>query len=257
MADDRNDVAPAEQALLDAIAAEPKNDAPRLAYAAWVAPDDPELAEFIRLDCEHIRDSPPGTLRRKGPRLAELERKVSSALSRKGFQPAFVRRGFVEGGILSSDALVDRADALFDRAPALRELTLRPKNEHLAALSRLPHFGQITSLKIEVSNQVVPYTDGRRKPYSAADVLDDEALALFVASPHVRSVEALSFACASVGPETARALAESTALANLRSLCIEDDTSFDTTAANALATRPAREALTSIRIKFSNLGPEG
>jgi hypothetical protein len=53
--DDRNDVAPAAQALLDTIAADPRNDAPRLADAERVALSDPELAEFIRLDCEYAR----------------------------------------------------------------------------------------------------------------------------------------------------------------------------------------------------------
>jgi uncharacterized protein (TIGR02996 family) len=255
--DDVKPVTPAERALLDAVAAAPADDAPRLAYADWVEATDPELAEFIRLDCEHERNSPRGTLRRKSPWLAELESWARSGLNRKGFAPPFVRRGFVEGGVVPSEALARRADALFDRAPALRELTVRPKNEHLEALSRLPHFEQIKRLTIEVFGRVVPYSNGRREPYSKSDVVDDEALALFVASPHLRSLEVLTFACASVGPATARALAESAALADLRLLCIEDDVRFDAAAARALAARPPRQALTGFRIKHAKLGPEG
>lgn len=41
-----------EQALIAAIHADPKNDAPRLAYADWCQPHElTELAEFIRLMC--------------------------------------------------------------------------------------------------------------------------------------------------------------------------------------------------------------
>ncbi len=255
--DANHDVSPEEQALLDAVAADLTNDAPRLAYADWVEASDPDLAEFIRLDCEHERDSPPGTLRQKAPRLGELQKGVSSRLSRKGFGPAFVRRGFVQGGVVDSAALVERADAVFDRAPALRELTVRPKNEHLAALARLPQLGQLERLTVEVGNRHVPYGDGRRQPYGASNALDDEALALFVASPHLRALEGLTFVCASVGPATARALAGSPALANLRYLCVESDVAFDAAAARELAARPARPALVRLRITHSKLGPEG
>jgi uncharacterized protein (TIGR02996 family) len=43
-----------ELALLDAIHADPKNDAPRLVYADWLEMEgEPEHAEFIRLQCRN------------------------------------------------------------------------------------------------------------------------------------------------------------------------------------------------------------
>jgi uncharacterized protein (TIGR02996 family) len=44
---------PEELALLSAIHADPKNDTPRLAYAAWLqANGQPDAAEFIRIQCQ-------------------------------------------------------------------------------------------------------------------------------------------------------------------------------------------------------------
>ncbi len=50
------DPVPTERALLGAVLAEPEDDSPRLAYAAWLAENgQPERAEFIRLQIERAR----------------------------------------------------------------------------------------------------------------------------------------------------------------------------------------------------------
>ncbi len=47
---------PNQTALLMAIRADPENDIPRLVYADWlVEHNEPERAEFIRVECETQR----------------------------------------------------------------------------------------------------------------------------------------------------------------------------------------------------------
>ncbi len=83
---------PEEIALIADIHADPKNDAPRLAYAAWLARNSiPDIAEFIRVQCQppYIRlDTYDG-----------------------------VRRSFDDSDMEGSE-VADRAIALLDRIPA-------------------------------------------------------------------------------------------------------------------------------------------
>src|SRR4051812_34605307 len=70
-------MAPAATDLLDAVAADPDADGPRLAYAAWLAEaGQPERAEYVRLTVELERLA-AGLSPRNGParrRINELHR---------------------------------------------------------------------------------------------------------------------------------------------------------------------------------------
>ncbi len=253
MADEIRPVSEEERRLLDAVAADPKSDAPRLAYADYVEPLDPERAEYIRLDCAFERDTPRGTYRAKTGWLAELERWFRGRMYERGFKSLYSSRGFLTSATVSSSVLVERADAIFDRNPLLRELTIQPASADLPALAALPHLGQIAALGVEPDRQLVAW----RREYEPKEELDDEALAAFLSSPHLASVTRLSLTCAGVGPASARAVARSEALANVERLNVDQDHRMNAEAAAQLATRPRRDGLDTLRLAHCNLGPDG
>src|SRR5438105_511154 len=66
-----------EQAFIEAIAAEPEQDAHRLVFADWLDDqDEPDRAEFIRVQCELARLGPDDERR---PDLARREAQLRSA----------------------------------------------------------------------------------------------------------------------------------------------------------------------------------
>src|SRR5688572_22453465 len=103
-------------AFLRAIAAEPSDDTVRLAFADWLDEhDEPERAEFIRLQIERERAKPFGdasapTKREKAlldAHLAEWLGPLADLDEYSGFGPTF-RRGFVESAMVHGRILADR-----------------------------------------------------------------------------------------------------------------------------------------------------
>jgi uncharacterized protein (TIGR02996 family) len=118
----------ADRPFLEAILADPDDDAVRLVYADWLDEHgQPERAEFIRVQVERARRSP------RGNRSFELEQREEQLL--KGREEAWAvplpglakqwqfRRGFVESVQIEGEKFLPRADELFATFP-LRSLQL-------------------------------------------------------------------------------------------------------------------------------------
>src|SRR4051794_16488637 len=102
-----------EEGFLAEVRASPEDEAPRLVYADWLEENDqPERAEFIRLQCERAR------LRAYDPRQGELQKRERQLLrehgrawcapvAARGVRCEF-RRGFLEELRLNSSALLKK-----------------------------------------------------------------------------------------------------------------------------------------------------
>ncbi|MEJ7597757.1 MAG: TIGR02996 domain-containing protein [Kofleriaceae bacterium] len=107
-------------ALMDAIVADPDDDAPRL---VWADREGGERGELVVLQCQLARrDLPRVDRRRLRARERELLQREADGLDRLG-RGTFVR-GFVERVGLDVWMLAERSEELFARAPLVRALVL-------------------------------------------------------------------------------------------------------------------------------------
>jgi uncharacterized protein (TIGR02996 family) len=211
-----------ERRLLDAIAADPESDAPRLAYADWVETRDPRRAEFIRIGVEVARRAPrPDPSDPISVRYLELQSWFSRPVSDGGLGSRNVDRGFVSFTTLDSDLPLVDAAARFESNPGLRGVAIFVRPGSAESLASLPYLSRLTDLKI--------------CRYSRSGPVDDGRLAELIASPHLTALKELAFEDAGVGPETARAIGGCAASAALERLSISGDGAFDCRAAAALA----------------------
>jgi uncharacterized protein (TIGR02996 family) len=111
-----------EQAFLDAVIAAPDDDAPRLIYADWLDEhNQPERAEFIRLQCELAR------MERFDPARLPLEKREQAILKNYGATWAeplapitreyVYRRGFVDAVSVGARKFLKLGAQLFELAP--------------------------------------------------------------------------------------------------------------------------------------------
>src|SRR5438046_2537388 len=118
--------------LLQAVLAEPQDDALRLVYADWLEEHgDPDRAELIRLQCELARLEPSD---RRGQRLRRRERALlrehgkewAGPLGRLKCSPYLGwRRGFVDSvREVEAQEFLDHLPAFFERHP-LRVVEVR------------------------------------------------------------------------------------------------------------------------------------
>ena len=228
-----------ERRLLDAVAADPESDAPRLAYADWIAARDPERAELIRVSIEIARRTP-------GPDWTDpiltWRRELEAWFARQvGDDPVGFDRGFLRWVTLPADVPSERVAALLEANPLLRSLRLVVDDEIAGSLASLTHLSRLTGLGFSLRK-------GGAQP-------DDGRLADLIASPHLTSLKALWFDGVGVGPRTARAIAASHATATLDDLSISGARAFDSAAATALAAGPWSGTLE--RLVISNCAVRG
>ncbi len=225
-----------EKAFLDAIAASPEDDAPRLVFADWLDEHGrPEEAELIRLQCrldpDRDRFDDPAVNAARD-RTEELLRPLQRAedrwfKSRTGGRVDFVadwRRGFVDTLKLPVQAFLAHGGLFRRRYPLLRKLVLFRLNgwgERLAACAWLRGVREID----------LPCW------YS-----DDDARAV-AASPHLGAVERV--VCWPDGLEQCRILARGSAWPGLKNLHLVvrfGDPADWIAAVNEAAGRPAGSA---------------
>jgi uncharacterized protein (TIGR02996 family) len=98
-------------ALLAAIRAAPDDDAPRLVYADWLDEhDQPERAEFIRVQCELARRDDPALRRREVELLAKHHDALAGPLAAPHLRFRF-ERGFITGFQHDDGLFFHEADA--------------------------------------------------------------------------------------------------------------------------------------------------
>jgi uncharacterized protein (TIGR02996 family) len=145
-----------ERDFLEAIAAAPDDDGPRLVFADWFEEhDDPDRAEFIRLQIALAeKDEYDSDFNMLMDREQDLQRthghrwKIPELKGRQEF-----RRGFVEFVWLRGDRLALEAERV-NRVPTVQALRISGADHHLDDLAKLPYLDRIRSL--DLSNNSVP-----------------------------------------------------------------------------------------------------
>ncbi len=233
----------ANKQLYKAVAAQPDEDGPRLAYADWFEQNgQPERARFIRLQCEAAR-LPLGGPERSAPtseadhlfwghRKAWLAERPNVTGASWGFL-----RGFPEYVVFDSFKALAGAEAEVFRYPVRRIGFTNLRS--VARLAGWAGLARVEELDLSACN------------------LREEDLGLLIASPHVARVTWLDLARNSaLGAGGARLLAGWSRLARLRCLrltgaCIGDE------GLAALAASPHLGEVAAIDLDRNLLGPAG
>jgi uncharacterized protein (TIGR02996 family) len=189
--------------LHEAVVKEPAADAPRLAFADACEGDDPERAEFIRLqigEAAALRERRFEDVRRNFHRLFFLKRKRSDRwIGAIAAHAKFVvfYRGFVEWIQVDAREFLDHADRLFALAP-VRRVKLTGSADLITEIAASPHLSRIVDLSV----------DGMQ--------IGDRGVELIAASPYVHDVVILNLLGTGITPAAVEILAASPNLPALR-----------------------------------------
>jgi uncharacterized protein (TIGR02996 family) len=232
-------------AFLEAIIENPDGDAPRLIYADWLDEhDQPERAEFIRLQCELA------PLRADSPRRPELERREKQLLRAhrqewvgplgKLVQKCGFRRGFVEEIAANGPQFLDNAAQILRSAPVRRALLYASVD--VAQLAACPELGRLQGLVLH---------------YGVSEADDEDFLLLGACAAVLRRLEVLHATECDVSPAGLRPVLASPDLVGLRQLflCACDFQGAD--GARVMADSPQLAALECFSLHSSRLDDEG
>ena len=222
-------------ALLRAVAAEPDDDNPRLAYADWLADNDqPDRGEFIRLQCDHARRLRAGELFAGEEREQELlaargdfwqaEYPVIRGVTWSGFW-----RGFPGVTVPNAGTLARNAKAIWAAVPVESVVIQKLDAKHMAALVKCPFLDRLRVLELHGREMV---WSGSLQALLAAPALaglwwlalqscapyGSDAAAVIAQSEATRNLEMLTLRWCEVDDDGARALVASPHLNNLRDL---------------------------------------
>jgi uncharacterized protein (TIGR02996 family) len=149
---------PMEAGFLNAIVADPADDASRLVYADWLADHDrPEQAEFIRGQVQLARDKQDSPLRRA---LARRMRKLLDDCGEKWppdipyVHQWYYGRGFIDRAGVAACHLEDHAEHLFASVPLTR-LWVTELIGNLAPLAEIPAGNNLAGLDL-TCNDLTP-----------------------------------------------------------------------------------------------------
>lgn len=219
--------------LLAAVIAAPDDDAPRLAYAAWLrAQGDARgelLGEFIDAQCRLARQRPNPQRRHE---LAERERELGKSLRKelaaevkKAADHWEIRRGFIDEIRADAGKLLAGWQPLFATHP-IRRLTLRGVTvDQVRALVDTGVIGRLVNLGLhgKLGQKGVrilaeaPALAAIAKLNLAGCRLGDDGVAELLASPYLACTQ-LTLRENDIGGEGAEALAGAPALARCRAL---------------------------------------
>ena len=219
-----------DEAFLQAIIANPVDDAPRLIYADWLEERGDPRGEFIRVQCDLARMAPGD------PRYFELYRRTEqlwAAHSETWLQPLhralaerslsfhhalfhghmclprgpLFDRGFLEQVSMAADQFLTLADMLFRLAP-VRKADLLGARDHMSALARSPYLARLKALGLHGQpNDFTPsdFSDYDPDPCWLAPIGDVGARAL-AATPHLAGVDRLDLTTNPIGRAAAALL---------------------------------------------------
>jgi uncharacterized protein (TIGR02996 family) len=247
------------QALLDAVLAEPEQEAPRLIYADWLEEhgelDEQPRAEFIRVQCELAR------MDEKGPRrkaLREREKQLWETHREAWIKhlPAHLRkknvrfhRGFLEELNLAPRSWGSHGAKLFAENPIYRvRLTGTVDRHEVGDLVVIPHLAKIRELSLAGCTlhepiktlQILfstPFLSGLTRLVLSGCSLGSQHLAVLVESPVLGRLRELDLSDNEIGPKGVQSLVESAAAVKLRTLLLRHNPIGDA-GAKALAGSP-------------------
>jgi uncharacterized protein (TIGR02996 family) len=232
-----------ERDLLSDVLESPADDAPRLAYAAWLKKNGhAERAEFIRVQCKRAQldeDDPAqaGLAKKENALLKKHGERWKADLPEWGRTGAIFRRGFVARVAIPLDTFV-RQGAELVRVTPLETLELGSQDfegESVRALAQCPHAARLTELNFW-------FTD-----------INDEGVEALAASPYLTRLRILRLA-PDVSPRGIKALAASPQLTGLTTLHLSSH-KFGLAGLRALQTAPWKlESLTLANIQLRGKG---
>jgi uncharacterized protein (TIGR02996 family) len=170
-----------ERALMEAIRAQPEDDAPRLAYAAWLRQRGDPRGDFIEAQvrwhqAHQVLDV--AAMKQHGARQWQLQMQHKAAwvapLERLGLYNAEFRRGLVESAGIPAAKFLKNGEKLFDLAPLLHEVGFyKEKADLLPRLAECPLLRRLEA--VSIFDCPTPAT----------------ALGEFAASPHAANLRSL------------------------------------------------------------------
>jgi uncharacterized protein (TIGR02996 family) len=218
--------------LLRQVLAAPRDDGPRLAYADAVQGDDPERAEFIRLQVDESRLSrgEPDQLlgysdrafRLRNERGAEWARGIRTLTTSWGYL-----RGFVGSVKMDATRFLATAPQLFRLAP-VEHLHLTGVPAAAAGLFASPYLQRIQALSLPGRWERNPQTNNVEW-----EQFGDTEASLLAASPHLAGLEWLDLTNNVIGPAGLEALAASANLPSLGYLGFSGNQTADPTPRHA------------------------
>jgi uncharacterized protein (TIGR02996 family) len=239
-----------DKAFLEAIVADPEDDAPRLIYADWLDEQgDGPRAEFIRVQCALAR------LAEEAPDRATLLRREKALLDEHGTRrlaslPAWVRgekvqfrRGFVAWLTATAEDFLKGGAALCRTTP-IDGVDFRSVGRHEQALADCPLLARLT--RISVALDLGPSATQEQRAQAVRSATWEQraqAVRVIISSPHLTRLTALALRYIPIDASGARVVAESPLLARLTALHL--DTNLLTpegTAALAASPYPSRLA---------------
>ncbi|MBX3159414.1 MAG: TIGR02996 domain-containing protein [Deltaproteobacteria bacterium] len=244
-----------ERRMLDAVLADPDDDAPRLVYADWLmARPEPELAargELIVVQCALETMQDPAEHNRLKARDFELVERFGNrwaaqtgiGVVRNNFyrSPCGVelRRGFIEAATALTDDFAGFASRLFTREP-VRELTLIGESAHIARVPTSLFVARLRALAIREAHGSVAH------------------LAALASSPHVAGLERLDLSASyrALRDEPIAALARAGSMPRLRELVLAKG-HIGPAGAHALAAAPLTTNLTRLVLDGNPIDDDG
>jgi len=214
-----------EGAFLQAIIADPDDDAPRLIYADWLDEQgECERAEFIRVQCALARmkktDPDWKQLWDRERDLIVFHSHLWSVPLRRFVTAFWCRRGFVEDVTVDARTFITSAAELFAIAPILSANVWNGADvieefancPYLAGLRRLT----LTSEHVELIGDLGGEIDlATVDPVVMSGALEDDGLIVLLRSPYLAHLVSLDLAYHNIGVEGVRALTEASHLDQL------------------------------------------
>jgi uncharacterized protein (TIGR02996 family) len=251
----------AERDLLDAILADPEDDAPRLVFADWLEENGEARAEFIRLQIERARSAlRPDERTPRERQLVEGHGKAWDPDLKALAERCHYERGFVgQVTFRTATTFVRAARRVFELAP-VRALEVEAPWFRYAAWSKCPHLTRLRSLKLG------RYAPRKWDAKSLRQALAPEGLAglreldvnenyylgpgwgaVLAAASHLASLRVLKLAGNGLEAAGVRSLAKAKHLGQLRALdlCGND---LGLEGARVLARSPLFAGLTDLRL---------
>ncbi len=250
--------------FLQAILAEPDDDAHRLIYADWLEERGDPRGEFIRVQCELARrdeDDPrrPALRARERALLKKHEKVWAGPLTR--LVPAWVfHRGFVWSVSAEPRQFVEHAAELFRLAP-VRGVRFFNTVGQMHTLAACPHLDRLDTIDLTGRSWTTPETSDF-SPFSSStaetvyDVVGDVGLAHLVSSSYLSRLYWLVLNHAGITPGGLGMLAASPNLPRLAWLDLEGN-GLGVDGTRALAVSPLLARLTRLNFGFNGLGDEG
>jgi uncharacterized protein (TIGR02996 family) len=248
-----------DEGLLQAIIAEPDDDAPRLVYADWLDDHDrPERARLIRVQCEHHQLTELDDAATKGRRAA-LAAEIVALL--KKHKAAWLAELPFCGGVFWRPAPNDHSPAgIFERgfinmimAESPTALLGDGEREFAVAPVQRLYLGWLGP---RAARKFAQWPFLARLRSLEARGAEDRSVAELARSPHLGSLRRLKLAACGITAWGAEALAGADWLGGLNHLDLSANL-IDDTGARALAGAPRLDGLRCLDLRFNPLTATG